>query len=152
MEEIKLPKEAPNRRIGLVVDGPNILRSEFNIHLEDIYEELRKEGTLKISKVILNQYASEGLIEAVTNQGFDPVIVAGDTDIRMAVEAMDIIYNDNIDSLAISTRDADFLPILSEAKAQGKSTIVIGTNPGFSKALQNAGEEIIMMNGSESDS
>ncbi len=140
------------RRIGLVVDGPNILRSEFDIHLEDIYEELKGLGTLKIAKVILNQYASEGLIEAVTNQGFDPIIVAGDTDIRMAVESVDIIYNDNIDCLAISTRDADFLPVLSEAKANGKETIVIGANPGFSKALQNAGEEVILMGNSESGS
>jgi len=81
------------------------------------------------------------------NQGFEPIIVAGDTDVRIAIEAMELIYNSDVDIIAIATRDADFLPIISEAKRKGKETIVIGIEPGFSVALQNAADYVIRMEG-----
>ncbi|MDD4281731.1 MAG: TIGR00288 family NYN domain-containing protein [Candidatus Methanofastidiosa archaeon] len=137
------------KRIGLLVDGPNILRKEFSIDLEDIRRILDDLGDIRIAKVFLNQFASQGLIEAISNQGFDVVIVTGDTDVRLGVEAMDIIYLDNINTIALATRDADFLPVLIKAKEHGKETIVIGAEPGFSVALQNAADYVIKMGGEE---
>ncbi|AJC72525.1 MAG: TIGR00288 family NYN domain-containing protein [Thermococcus sp.] len=139
--------EIKGKSIGLIVDGPNILRKEFGIKLEDIVEALEKIGKIRIAKVVLNQYAPQGLIEAVVNQGLEPVIVAGDTDVRIAIEAMELIYNSDIDVIALATRDADFLPIIQEAKRKGKETIVIGVEPGFSVALQNAADYVIKMVG-----
>ncbi|WP_297499603.1 TIGR00288 family NYN domain-containing protein [Thermococcus sp.] len=138
-------KGEKTRTIGLIIDGPNILRKEFGIKLEDIVEALERIGKIRVAKVVLNQYAPQGLIEAVVNQGLEPVIVAGDTDVRIAIEAMELIYNSDVDVIALATRDADFLPIIQEAKRRGKETIVIGTEPGFSVALQNAADYVIKM-------
>ena len=141
-------KRKKDRKIGLLIDGPNILRKEFGINLDDLKAILEDEGDIRIGKVLLNQYASQGLIEAIANQGFDSIVVAGDTDVRMGIEAMEMIYNDTIDTVALASRDADFLPILVKSKEFGKETIVIGAEPGFSIALQNAADTVIMM-GSE---
>ncbi|NJE55596.1 TIGR00288 family NYN domain-containing protein [Thermococcus sp. 21S9] len=138
-------EEISGKSIGLIIDGPNILRKEFGIKLEDIVEALERLGRIRVAKVVLNQYAPQGLIEAVVNQGLEPVIVAGDTDVRIAIEAMELIYNSDVDVIALATRDADFLPIIQEAKRKGKETIVIGTEPGFSVALQNAADYVIKM-------
>jgi len=138
-------EEKPEKKIGLIVDGPNILRKEFGIKLEDIMEALSRVGNVRIAKVILNQYAPQGLIEAIVNQGLEPVIVAGDTDVRVAIEAMEMIYSTDVDVIALASRDADFLPILIEAKRRGKETVVIGVEPGFSVALQNAADYVIKM-------
>ncbi|WP_297486638.1 TIGR00288 family NYN domain-containing protein [Thermococcus sp.] len=138
-------EERPEKKIGLIVDGPNILRKEFGIKLEDIMEALSRIGNVRIAKVILNQYAPQGLIEAIVNQGLEPVIVAGDTDVRVAIEAMEMIYSADVDVIALASRDADFLPILIEAKRRGKETVVIGVEPGFSVALQNAADYVIKM-------
>ncbi len=146
-KEAKEKGEEPKKTIGLIIDGPNILRKEFGIRLEDIKEALERIGKIRVAKVVLNQYAPQGLIEAVVNQGFEPIIVAGDTDVRIAIEAMELIYNSDVDIIAIATRDADFLPIISEAKRKGKETIVIGVEPGFSVALQNAADYVIKMEG-----
>ncbi|MGB4612009.1 MAG: TIGR00288 family NYN domain-containing protein, partial [Methanothermobacter thermautotrophicus] len=102
-------------------------------------------GNMRVGKVLLNQYASDKLIEAIVNQGFTPIVVAGDTDVYMAVEAMELIYNPNIDIIALMTRDADFLPIINKAKENGKDTIVIGAEPGFSAALQNSADHAIIL-------
>jgi len=144
-------EEEPKKTIGLIIDGPNILRKEFKIRLEDIKKALEKIGKIRVAKVVLNQYAPQGLIEAVVNQGFEPIIVAGDTDVRVAIEAMELIYNSDIDVLALATRDADFLPIISEAKRRGKETVVIGVEPGFAVALQNAADYVIIMEKREED-
>ncbi|WP_297466554.1 TIGR00288 family NYN domain-containing protein [Thermococcus sp.] len=140
-------EETHEKSIGLIIDGPNILRKELGIKLEDIIEALERIGRIRVAKVVLNQYAPQGLIEAVVNQGLEPVIVAGDTDVRIAIEAMELIYNSDVDVIALATRDADFLPIIQEAKRKGKETIVIGTEPGFSVALQNAADYVIKMVG-----
>ncbi len=132
------------KNIALLVDGPNVLRKEFKIDLEKVKRKIAKHGNIKVAKVFLDQYASDKLIEAVTNQGFEPVITPTDVDVWLAVDAMEQIYNPAIDIIAIMSRDADYQPVLLKAKAKGKETIVIGIEPGFSAALKNTADVVIM--------
>ncbi len=136
-------KESGKKNIGLLVDGPNMLRKEFNLDLESVRDVMADHGKMRVGKVLLNQYASDKLIEAIVNQGFTPIVVAGDTDVHLAMEAMELIYNPNIDIIALMTRNADFLPLLNKTKENGKETIVIGAEPGFSVALQNSTDSSI---------
>ena len=133
------------KRIGVLVDGPNMLRKEFDFDFNKIKQELHQFGDIRIARVFLNQFAPGKLIEAVTNQGFQPIMITtGDVDAPMAAEAMEIVYNNNIDMLCLMTRDSDFQPVLQKAKAHGKETIVIGGKP-FSVALKNTADHIIML-------
>ena len=84
-------------------------------------------------------------MEAISNQGFEPCIFlageeASDVDVPLAVDAVKAIYNTDVDIIAIASRDADFLPVIQAAKEKGKQVIVIGIQPGFSKALQKAAD------------
>lgn len=146
----KLRKGLKRNNIAVFVDGPNIIRNEFNIDLDRFREKLEDEGSIVIAKVFLNQYASEKLIEAIVSQGFEAELGLGgekdkesDVDVYMAVHAMEAVYNDNVDTIAVVTRDADFLPVIQRAKEHGKKTIVIGVEPGFSIALQNAADKVM---------
>jgi len=139
-------RKQDRKGVGVLVDGPNMLRKEFNINLEEIREILHEYGNIKVAKVFLNQYASEKLVEAIENQGFEPIITSGDVDVRMAVEAMEMIYNDAIDAIALVTRDADFKAVLKKAMEAGKETIIIGAEPGFSAALRNSADIAIILN------
>lgn len=142
-------RKEDKKKIGVLVDGPNMLRKEFNLNLKEIREILCEYGDIKIAKVFLNQYAGDKLVEAIENQGFEPVITSGDVDVRMAVEAMEIVYNDSIDVLALVTRDADFKAVLKKAMEVGKETIIIGAEPGFSTALKNSADVAIVLNEEE---
>ena len=130
-------------RMALLIDGPNMLRKEFNIDLDKIREVLDEFGSIVIGRVYLNQYASDKLIEAIANQGFEPRISAGDVDVEIAVEGTELIFNNNIDTIVYMTRDADFLPAIRKAKEHGKKIIVIGAEPGFSTAIQNIADHVI---------
>ncbi len=138
-------KETGRRSIGLLVDGPNVLRKEFNVNLEEIRDVLKEYGNVKIGRVFLNQYASDKLVEAIENNGFEPIICSSDVDVRLAVEGMEIVYNPTIDTMALVTRDADFKPLLNKANEHGKETIIFGVEPGFSTALKNSADYVILL-------
>ncbi len=142
-------KEVGRRSIGLLVDGPNVLRKEFDVNLEEIRDVLKEYGNVKIGRVFLNQYASNKLVEAVENNGFEPVICSSDVDVRLAVEGMDLVHNPNIDTIALVTRDADFKPLLNKANEHGKETIIFGVEPGFSTALRNSSDYVVILNTGE---
>ena len=139
----EIMRKEEKRNIACFVDGPNMLRKELRIDLSKIKKRLMKHGDLKVARVFLDQYASDKLIEAVTNQGFDTVIVPSDVDVAMAVDATEFVFNDKIDTIAIVSRDSDFKPVLTKAKEQGKQTIVVGTDPDFSTALKNTADLVI---------
>ena len=134
------------KNIACFVDGPNMLRKELNIDLSRVKKKLERHGKLKVARVFLNQYASDKLIEAVTNQGFEVVIIPSDVDVALAVDAARFIYDEKIDTIAIVSRDSDFKPILTKAKEEGKDTIVVGSQPDFSIALQNTADIVIQVN------
>ncbi|MFA5381999.1 MAG: TIGR00288 family NYN domain-containing protein [Candidatus Micrarchaeia archaeon] len=140
-----LLKKKKDRNIALFIDGPNVIRKDMHLDLEAIKKELKKHGKLKIGIVFLDQYASDKLIEAMINQGYQPVITSGDVDVTMACAAVEQIFNPHIDTIALMTRDTDFRPVLVKAKEHGKETIVIGGEPGFSIALKNTADVIIKM-------
>ncbi|MFA5105617.1 MAG: TIGR00288 family NYN domain-containing protein [Candidatus Micrarchaeia archaeon] len=145
LEKIKALLEKNEKdNIALLIDGPNVIRREMNIDLDFVRKQLQKHGTIKVSKIYLDQYASDKLIEAMVNQGYQPVITTGDVDVTMAVEAMEQVFNPAIQTIALMTRDIDFRPVLVKAKELGKETIIIGAEPGFSVALRNTADIVIM--------
>lgn len=151
---LNIVKEKVSKRkhenIALYIDGPNLLRKEFDIDLDKLRKRLQKYGRLMIAKVFLNQFASEKLIEAVASQGFEPIIEMGgekneqksDVDASMGATVMEGVFNPNVDIIAIATRDADFMPVVLKAKEHGKKVVVIGINPGFSIALKNSADHV----------
>lgn len=142
--KLRFKEKEETKSIALIVDGPNMLRREFDLDLSDIKKQLSVFGSIKIGKVFLNQFAPDKLIEAVVNQGFEPIVVTtDDVDAPMAAEAMEIVFNPHIDILALMTRDADFHPVIAKAKQYGKETIVIGSEP-FAAALKNSADHVIL--------
>lgn len=136
-------------QIALFVDGPNIIRRQLNIDLREIKKKVSEHGNIRIARIYLDQFASDKLIEAMVNQGFEPKITTGDVDVTMAVEATEQMVNPEIDIIAMMTRDTDFIPALTKAKERGKKTLVVGIEPGFSVALRNTADILIMINAEE---
>jgi len=141
----KALRKEPN--VALLVDGPNTLRKAFNLDIRQIKEEVAKYGRIRIAKIYLDQYASDKLIEAMINQGFDVEITTGDVDVTMAIEAMEYVLDPEIDVLALMTRDTDYRPVLVKSKARGKKTIIVATDVAFSAALKNTADVVLIFRG-----
>lgn len=149
----RIRSQAGGERIGVFVDGPNMLRSEFDLDFDVFRERMEAEGTIAVAKVFLNQYASDKLVEALASQGFEVVVGVGteegndesDVDVYMAVEATEAVFNDTIDTIVLVTRDADFLPLIQTAREHGKRVVLMAVDQGLSTGLRNAADEVILL-------
>jgi len=145
----KLLSRNTSKKVAVFVDGPNLLRKELGIDLELIKREVQKLGSVKIGKVYLNQFASEKLVEAVVNQGFEPIISTTDIDVAMACDATETVFNEHIDVIVFATRDSDFLPALIKAKNNGKETVAMMAEEMSAAALKNTADKIIILKGKQ---
>jgi len=133
--------DGDRRRVALLVDGPNLLRDEFDVDLEDV--RAVSEPGPDVARVYLDNRASSGLIEAVETNGMEPVVTSGDVDVRLAVDAT--AYALEGFDIVIATRDADFKPALERANAKGARTTVVGVSESFSAALESVAGEVVML-------
>ena len=138
-------------KVAFFVDGPNMIRKEFNLDLKELRKRVEKYGRIIIGKVFLNQFASEKLIEAVANEGFESVVALGDpeqktdVDVAIAVHAMEAIYNPDIEVIALATRDADFLALIQKAKEKGKIAILVTVEAGLAVSLRHAADNVELL-------
>ncbi|NIM47348.1 MAG: NYN domain-containing protein [Candidatus Aenigmarchaeota archaeon] len=138
-------------KLAFFVDGPNMIRKEFNLDLKDLRKRVEKYGRILVGKVFLNQFASEKLIEAVANEGFETIIALGDpeqktdVDVSITVHAMEAIYDPDIEVIALASRDADFLPLIQKAKAKGKMTVLITVESGLAVSLKHASDFVELL-------
>ena len=135
-------------KVAFFIDGPNMIRKEFNIDLKELRKRVEKYGRIVIGKVFLNQFASEKLIEAVANEGFESVIALGDPeqktdiDVAVTVHAMEAVQNPEIAVIALATRDADFLPLIQKIKEKGKIALLVTVEPGLAVSLRHASDHV----------
>lgn len=144
-EKIRSLKKKKKKNLAVFVDGPNILRKELNVDLQQVKKVLTEFGQIKVGRVFLNQYASNKLVEAVVNQGFETIMTIGDIDVSMVADAVECIFNPNIDTIALVTRDSDFLPAIVKAKRYGKDTIVVLAEGASAAALKNNADHVIFL-------
>lgn len=147
IEKTAKPDSSREAKVGIFVDGPNMLRKEFMVDLRELRKKAEKYGRVIIAKAFINQFAPEKLIEAIINEGFQSIMVlavqdddANDVDVSMAVAAVEAAIATDTDVIVLATRDADFLPVIQIAKAYGKKVVVMAADPGFSSSLRNAAD------------
>ena len=137
-------------RVGLYVDGPNVLRSEFDVDLDEVRTIGESYGPLAATRLYLDENASPGLIQAGEARGFEVVITSGDVDVRLAVDATAALVEEDIDTLCIASRDTDFKPVLEAARKRGiRTCVLLPGEHGRSDALVNAADEAIVLQARE---
>ncbi|QKY18225.1 NYN domain-containing protein [Halorubrum sp. CBA1229] len=125
--------------VALFVDGPNVLREEFDVDLDDVRRAAEAEGPLVTTRLYLDEHATPGLIQAAEARGFEVVITSGDVDVKLAVDAARFAAEDRMSVLAIASRDTDFKPVVETANGYGIRTLAIAPGEfGRSDALRNA--------------
>jgi uncharacterized protein (TIGR00288 family) len=135
------------KRVGLFVDGPNVLRAEFDVDLDDLRAIATGEGTPAITRLYLDEHATPELIQAAEARGFDVITTSGDVDVRLAVDATAAAVEGTIDVLVIASRDADFKPVVERAAEEGLRTVALAPGEyGRSDALRNAAQHAVTMN------
>ncbi|WP_132059454.1 NYN domain-containing protein [Halorussus amylolyticus] len=132
--------------VALFVDGPNVLREEFDVDLDDVRTAAEELGRLAVTRLYVDEHATPGLIQAAEARGFEVVVTSGDVDVKLAVDATEFALTDGLDVLAIASRDTDFKPVLEKAARNGVETVAIAPGEhGRSDALRNAAHEAYVL-------
>jgi uncharacterized protein (TIGR00288 family) len=144
------PEDRP--RVALFVDGPNVLRDEFDVDLDDVRTAAESRGRLVATRLYLDEHATPGLIQAAEARGYDVVVTSGDVDVRLAVDLTRFAVEGRADVVAVASRDTDFKPALETANACGLRTLAIAPGTyGRSDALRNAATESVTLDGDVGD-
>ena len=126
-------------RVALFVDGPNVLREEFDVDLDDLREAAERGGRLTATRLYLDEHATPGLIQAAEARGFEVIVTSGDVDVRLAVDLTQVAVKQQADIVAVASRDTDFKPAIEAANRHGCRTLAIAPGAfGRSDALRNA--------------
>ena len=131
--------------VALFVDGPNVLRDEFDVDLDDIREAAATDR-LAATRLYVDEHATPGLIQAAEARGFEVIVTSGDVDVKLAVDATKFAAQQRADTLAIASRDTDFKPVLEAANSFGLRTLAIAPGShGRSDALRNAATDSVTL-------
>nr|WP_256402657.1 NYN domain-containing protein [Halorubrum salinum] len=134
--------------VALFVDGPNVLREEFDVDLDDVRRAAEAEGPLVTTRLYLDEHATPGLIQAAEARGFEVVVTSGDVDVKLAVDAARFAAEGRMATLAIASRDTDFKPVVETANGFGIRTLAIAPGEfGRSDALRNAANGSVTLDG-----
>jgi uncharacterized protein (TIGR00288 family) len=132
--------------VALFVDGPNVLREEFDIDMDDLRNAAADAGPLVAARLYLDEHATPGLIQAAEARGFRVITTSGDVDVRLAVDAARFAAEGRAATVAVASRDTDFKPALETANEYGLATLAIAPGSyGRSDALRNAADRGITL-------
>jgi uncharacterized protein (TIGR00288 family) len=118
--------------IALLIDADNASPE----HLDEVLLVLGELGTINIRRAYGNWAKASlkgwgdlsGLHSIVPMQQFDVVKGKSATDMRMTIDAMDLLYRGNVDGFGIMSSDSDFLPLAQRIRENGLPVYGFGTD------------------------
>jgi uncharacterized protein (TIGR00288 family) len=117
--------------IALLIDADNASPE----HLDEVLLVLSELGTINIRRAYGNWAKASlkgwgdlsGLHSIIPIQQFDVVKGKSATDMRMTIDAMDLLYRGSIDGFGIMSSDSDFLPLAQRIRENGLPVYGFGT-------------------------
>ncbi|WP_205466509.1 NYN domain-containing protein [Novosphingobium sp. BW1] len=121
-----------SRNIALLIDGDNaspstlesaltILGDLGTVNIRRIYGNWSKPG-LKGWSELVHRYALE------PQQQFDVTKGKNATDMKMTIDAMDLLYGGHVDGFGLMTSDSDFMPLAIRIRQNGTPVYGFGTD------------------------
>lgn len=104
------------KRIALLIDCDNVSHTA----IEGVLEELAKHGTVNVRHAHgdWNNPSLSGWVDKLHPHAIRPMQQfayskgKNATDSAMIIDAMDLLYSDNVDAFALMTSDSDFTPLV----------------------------------------
>jgi uncharacterized protein (TIGR00288 family) len=117
--------------IALLIDADNASPD----HLDEVLLVLGELGTINIrraygnwSKTSLKRWGElTGKFSIMPMQQFDVAKGKSATDMRMTIDAMDLLYRGHVDGFGIMSSDSDFLPLAQRIREDGLEVYGFGT-------------------------
>ena len=125
-----MDKQPSEKRFALLIDADNVSAK----YIKPITDELSNYGTVTIKRIYgdwtltLHAKWKDALLEnSITPiQQFGYTQGKNATDSAMIIDAMDILYTDNVDGFCLVSSDSDFTRLASRLRESGRMVIGMG--------------------------
>lgn len=125
-----MPPQLQNLNVAMFIDADNAPSRKIG----DVLAELASFGSVSIRRAygnwkntslepwgkVLHEHAIQPM------QQFDLVKGKNATDMAMAVDAMDVLFNKPVDVFCLVSSDCDFTPLVMRLRAEGKQVVGFG--------------------------
>jgi uncharacterized protein (TIGR00288 family) len=120
-----------DKNIALLIDADNASPD----HLDQVLLVLGELGTINVRRAYGNWAKPSlkgwekltGLHSIIPTQQFDVAKGKGATDMRLIIDAMDLLYRGKIDGFGIMSSDSDFAPLAQRIREEGQEVWGFGT-------------------------
>jgi len=123
-------KESPEIRFAVLIDGDNAQPAL----VVDVLKEVAKYGKITIRRVYgdwtsrqmetWKKYLPQNAVQPV--QQFQNTVGKNATDSAMIIDAMDLLYGNNVEGFAIVSSDSDYTRLAIRLREDGKFVVGIG--------------------------
>ena len=118
--------------IALLIDSDNASAA----HFDSVMTVLAELGTVNIrraygnwSKTTLKAWAALSITQAIEpQQQFDLTKGKNATDMKMTIDAMDLLYDGHVDGFGIMSSDSDFMPLAIRIRQNGTPVYGFGSS------------------------
>lgn len=121
-----------DKRYAVLIDSDNISSK----YISSILDEMTKYGVITYKRIYgdwtspqANKWKKELMENSITPiQQFRNTVGKNATDSTLIIDAMDILYTDNVDGFCIVSSDGDFTRLASRLRESGMEVIGMGEN------------------------
>lgn len=119
------------KNIALIIDADNA----SHVGIDPVLTALAELGTVNIRRAYGNwrKQSLKGWVDILHKYGIEPLqqfdMTKGKnaTDMKMTIDAMDLLYSGNVDGFGIMSSDSDFMPLATRLKQQGLDVYGFGS-------------------------
>ena len=120
--------------------------------IQHLLDQLSDVGRVIIRRAYGDWSVQRGKQDQLLELGIEPIHQyhsnksgKNSSDIRLAIEAIDLLYNSPIDTFVIVSSDSDFVPLVGKLRSSGKSVIVAGRREATSPTLIKSCDRYIFL-------
>jgi uncharacterized protein (TIGR00288 family) len=122
---------APSGNVALLIDADNASAA----HFDPVLTVLAELGTVNIrraygnwSKPALKKWATLSITQAIEpQQQFDLTKGKNATDMKMTIDAMDLLFSGRVQGFGLMSSDSDFTPLVTRIRQDGVPVYGFGT-------------------------
>jgi len=121
--------QSADRQIAVLIDFENVGLDS----IQWLFDQLSDVGRIIVKKAYGDWSAASNKRDQLLELGIEPIQLFHATpsgkntsDIRLAIDAVDLLYQSPVDTFVVVSSDSDFVPLVNRLRAAGKSVIGAG--------------------------
>lgn len=127
-----------DRQIAVLVDFENVGLSS----IQWLFDQISDVGRIIVKRAYADWSVARERRDQLLELGIEPIHLFHSTrtgknssDIRLVIDAVDLLYESPVDTFVIVSSDSDFVPLVSKLRAGGKTVIGAGRRAAAPRTL-----------------